>query len=107
MNKKNIIILIVVVVIFAFAGFYLSNQNNSSGSALVVGSKTQQSNGAEQIFVSLQKMAKVKLDDSIFSNQVFINLKDNSIEVLPQETRGSNPFTPISSAVVKDIILKK
>ena len=100
MNKKNIIMLIVIAVIFAFVGFYLFNKSSTDTSTLTADSKATPAVGAQDIYNSLQKMAKVKLDDSIFSNQVFQSLKDNSIDVPPQETRGSNPFAPINSVTV-------
>ncbi|MFA5934464.1 MAG: hypothetical protein WC827_01075 [Candidatus Paceibacterota bacterium] len=107
MNKKNIIILIVVAIIFAFVGFYLF-KNKSTDETLVSDSKVTNSGDAQAIYNLLQKMAKVKLDDSIFSNQIFQSLKDNSIEVAPQETGRDNPFAPIgTSVIVKDITTKR
>jgi hypothetical protein len=100
MSKKNILILGVVIVIFAFAGFYLFNNTNTDQS-LVADLKTPNSDEAQTIYNLLQKMSQVKLDDSIFSNQAFQSLKDNSIEILPQETGRENPFAPINPATVR------
>ena len=97
MSKKNILILSVVIIVFAFAGFYLF-KSNTTDQSLVANSKVSNSDEAQKIYNLLQKMSQVKLDDSIFSNQVFKNLKDNSIEILPQETYRENPFAPINSA---------
>ncbi len=99
MNKKNIIIIIAFITILGFVGFYLFKNNTEDGS-LVADMKATKIDDAQLIYSLLQKMSKVKLDDSIFSNQIFQGLKDNSIEVLPQETGRSNPFAPINSVSV-------
>lgn len=99
MNKKNIIIIIFFIAILGFVGFYIFKGDSEDGS-LVADVKITKTDDAQIIYSLLQKMSKVKLDDSIFSNQVFQGLKDNSIEVLPQETGRPNPFAPINSASV-------
>lgn len=99
MNKKNIIIIIVFIAIIGFVGFYLF-KTPTDDSALSADVKSAKTDDAQLIYNLLQKMSKVKLDDSIFSNQIFQGLKDNSIEVLPQETGRSNPFAPINSVSV-------
>jgi hypothetical protein len=95
MNKKNILILIVTLMVFSFAGFYLF-KNNNTDKMLVADSGPANSDEAQVIYNLLQKMAKVKLDDSIFSNNNFKGLKDNSVEIIPQETGRSNPFAPVN-----------
>jgi hypothetical protein len=99
MNKKNIIIIIIFIAIIGFIGFYLFKSPVDNG-ILTADVKTGRTDDAQLIYNLLQKMSKVKLDDSIFSNQIFQGLKDNSIEVLPQETGRSNPFAPINSISV-------
>jgi len=99
MNKKNIIMLIVFIAILGFIGFYLF-KNPTDDSLLSADIKSANTDDAQLIYNLLQKMSKVKLDDSIFSNQIFQELKDNSIEVLPQDTGRSNPFAPINSIPV-------
>ena len=84
-------------------------KNSSTDATLVADSNTASSNDAQTIYNLLQKMAKVKLDDSIFSNQIFQNLKDNSVDVAPQETGRDNPFAPINNnaVIIKDITVKR
>lgn len=101
MNKKNILILIVTLIVFAFAGFYLFKNNNNTDEMLVADSNSANSDEAQVIYNLLQKMAKVKLDDSIFSNNNFKGLKDNSVEIAPQETGRSNPFAPVNFVAPK------
>ena len=40
-------------------------------------------------------MQAVKLDDSIFANPIFQNLKDNTVSFSPQASGRPNPFAPI------------
>lgn len=99
MNKKNIIIIIFFIAILGFVGFYIF-KGDSEDDPLVADVRVTKTDDAQIIYSLLQKMSKVKLDDSIFSNQVFQGLKDNSIEVLSQETGRPNPFAPINSVSV-------
>jgi hypothetical protein len=50
-------------------------------------------------FLSLLLSVKsIKLDDSIFSNPAWANLKDSSIELTPDHTEGRpNPFAPFGA----------
>ena len=46
----------------------------------------------------LLNVKNIKLDDSIFSDIAFSNLRDSSITLIPDGTEGRpNPFAPIGS----------
>jgi phosphomevalonate kinase len=94
--KNSIVIIILVVVIGMIAYWYLG-QNNSSTAYLTTDVKTTDSVDAKYIYNILQQMARVNLDDSIFSNTLFQNLKDNTVSFPPQVSGRNNPFAPVGS----------
>ena len=93
-NKNNIIILIVIVIIIIFAIVYL-RKGTVDDSSLSTDTQISNSADATLVYTLLKKMSFVKLDDSIFSNQLFINLKDNTVLLDKQEVGRENPFSPI------------
>lgn len=94
MNKNNILVIVLVVVIGMVAFWYMTNNQNQSSSTLTASTDSTQSSDAKYIYTILQEMAQVKLDDSIFSNPVFQNLKDNTVSFSPQPAGRNNPFSP-------------
>lgn len=77
--------------------FWYFTKTDSSSSYLITDAKTTDSTDAKYISNMLQQMAKVTLDDSIFSNQIFQNLKDNTISLSLQQAGRNNPFAPIGN----------
>ena len=91
--KNNIIILILVIGIGLVAFWYLTKTDTSTAYLVADVNTTD----ATYIYNILQQMAKVNLDDSIFSNQIFQGLKDNTVSFSPQASGRNNPFAPIGS----------
>ena len=94
--KNNIITIILVIVIGMVAFWYLTKTDNTTA-YLVTDIKTTDSVDAKYIYNILQQMAQVNLDDSIFSNHVFQNLKDNTVSFSPQSSGRNNPFAPVGT----------
>ncbi|MFH1454963.1 MAG: hypothetical protein ABIF22_01440 [bacterium] len=94
--KNNIVIIVTVVIIGMVAFWYLGAKDNSTA-YLATDVKTTDSTDAKYIYGILQKMAQVTLDDSIFSNLVFQNLKDNTVFFPPQSPGRNNPFAPVGT----------
>ncbi len=94
--KNNIITIILVVVIGMVAFWYLT-KTDSPTSYLAASEKTANSTDAKYIYTILQKVRQVSLDDSIFQNPIFQNLKDNTAEFPLQDSGRSNPFAPIGN----------
>jgi hypothetical protein len=113
MSKKNIISLIIIVVLVIIAIMYLNGSNNDSSSTLTINTSVSQSDDSKYIYSLLQKMAQVRLDDSIFSSAVFQSLKDNTVTFGTQEIGRDNPFAPVGNSVktspttIKAPIIKK
>jgi len=97
-NKNNIIIMIVVIIIIVFAVVYL-RKGTVDDSSLSTDTQTSNSADAQLVYTLLKKMSFVKLDDSIFSNQLFINLKDNTVILDRQDVGRQNPFAPIGGDI--------
>ena len=97
MNKKNILTIVTIIVLLMVAFWYLGyNGQNTAG--LSTDTQTSQSAEAKQIYVLLQEMAGVKLDNSLFDpNSSFEKLKDNTVSFSAQESGRNNPFAPIGS----------
>jgi len=94
--KNNTITLILVITIGMVAFWYLTKTDNSTA-YLATDVKTTNSTDAKYIYTILQQMAQVTLDDSIFSNLIFQNLKDNTVSFSPQASGRNNPFAPIGN----------
>jgi len=99
MNKKNQIITVILVVIVGFVAFnYLKgNSNDNSGSSIVAEQKVAEFAGAREILNLLNRMSKVKLDDSIFNNNSFKSLKDTTVVLVGQPVGRDNPFAPLGT----------
>jgi len=101
---KNIIIfggiavvLILVYVVLIKKAPEESNLVTSSGAASSNTDTSDQSSPISEEFLSvLLNIKNIKLDDAIFSDRAFINLKDSSILLTPSGDEGRlNPFAPI------------
>jgi len=95
-NTKQIIIAIIIIVI-VFIVFKSKFTDSTPGDVSLV---ADQANSAQlldgQIILGLlNKLEAVSLDDSIFSNAVFIQLKSFERELQPQVLERKNPFLPI------------
>jgi hypothetical protein len=103
---KNIIIISVVAVLLILIYIFFikpapAEQNlvSSASQSAVSGDTTipDQNSLISKDFLSLLLSVKsIKLDDSIFSDGAFLNLKDSTISLTPTGDEGRpNPFAPI------------
>ena len=99
MNKKNQIIIVILVAVVGFIAFtYLKgNSNDNSGSSIVAEQRVAEFAGAREILSLLNRMAKVKLDDSIFNDNSFKSLKDTTVVLVGQPVGRNNPFAPLGT----------
>ena len=94
---KNNIITIILIIFVGMVAFWYLGKTDTSSSLLTADVKTTDSIDAKYIYNILQKMAQVNLDDSIFANLTFQNLKDNTVSFSPQASGRNNPFAPIGN----------
>ena len=101
MSKNKIIIIVVAVVVGILAYMYLTRDQNASSDSLVAENKTSTFADASDILNLLNRMNQIKLDDSVFSNQVFVSLKDTTVTLVSQQTGRNNPFAPLGADTTK------
>ena len=101
---KKIIAIITVILVIMIAFWYLGNSNSTgsaSDSSLSISQSTSDSPDAQYIYSLLQQMSQVKsqgnLDDSLFSNPIFVGLQDNTISFSAPPAGRVNPFAPLGS----------
>lgn len=95
--KNNIVTIILVTLVGMVAFWYLTKPIDTTTSYLATDVQTTNSSDAKYIYNILQQMAHVTLDDSIFSNSIFKNLKDNTASFSPQASGRDNPFAPVGT----------
>lgn len=60
---------------------------------------------AQDFLTLLLSVKNIKLDDSIFSNEAFVGLRDSSIVLTPDGNEGRpNPFAPLGSDLTASTI---
>ncbi len=96
MNLKNILSIGVAIIVLMGAAFYLNGKNESDSSFSTQG-QTSQSADAKYILSILSQMNDVKLEDGIFDEEIFKNLKDNTVTFTDQPSGRNNPFAPLGN----------
>ncbi len=91
------VILILIYVVFIKGAPEESNLVISSGETSSNTSISDKGSSISEDFLSvLLNVKNIKLEDTIFSDRSFINLKDSSILLTPSGDEGRlNPFAPI------------
>ncbi len=98
---KNNIITIVLIVVVAVVVFSYLFRTTPSDAILTADVKTSDSTDAKYIYNILNQMKSVTLDDKIFQNPIFLNLKDNTASLPSQITGRNNPFSTYSNTPVQ------
>ncbi len=75
--------------------FWYFNKSEDTSSLLVADVKTTDSDEAKNIYSMQRKLVNVTLDDKLFINSVFLDLKDNHIDPVSQPVGRENPFAPV------------
>ena len=95
--KKSIITVLIIVLVGMIAFSYFNNTPDVSQSLLVTDVKSTDSDQAKYIYSMLQKLSQVTLNNSIFLEPAFQNLKDNNVDFPSQPAGRENPFAPVGS----------
>jgi len=96
-QKTKQIIISLIIIIVAFIGykmFYVSDQPSDSTLVAEQATNAQFVDG-QTILVLLNNLNRVTLDDSIFSNKIFVSLTDFGRPIEDQIIGRQNPFLPI------------
>jgi hypothetical protein len=108
-NLKKIIIFIVLIGVAVLAFVLLQPKKAPEGVVSLVNTENQTANATDSVgadFLTLLLSVKnIKLEDSIFSDKAFMNLKDSSIVLIPDGTEGrTNPFAPLGQDAVSSTV---
>jgi hypothetical protein len=97
-NTQNLIIAGVVLLVLLGAGYFYATRDRVSDTDLLVGvpiNRDQVIDG--DLLSTLGQLKRLRLDETIFSNQSFMSLTDQS-KPLPAQTSGrANPFAPFDA----------
>ncbi len=94
-NTKNLVIAGVILLALIAAGYFYTSRERIDDSELLVGvpvSHNQVIDG--NLLSTLSQLKRLRLDESIFSNQSFVSLTDQSKPLAPQTSGRINPFAP-------------
>ena len=97
----NLIIAVVVLGALGFGGYLYANRDTSVPEAddLLIGMAMPEANPIDgDLLKALRDLESLKLDGSIFSNPVWLTLKDFGKELAPQAAGRPNPFAPIGGS---------
>jgi len=89
--KKNM----VVIGVFAAAAALLYYFYSSSGETPLL--SEAQAPVSQEILVTLGNLRTIRLDDSVFTNPLFISLSDFGVTIPPAAAGRRNPFAPVGS----------
>lgn len=95
-SKKNIIVIGVIIVVLVAAAYFYFHRDNSSDALLTTGNTTTVDN---DLLNALHQLRSLKLDNSIFSNPVWLSLGDFGKVISPQPLGRPNPFSPLDPSV--------
>ncbi len=93
-NKKNILISLVVMLGCFFAYQYWGEAATSSSQLISTGNVSEVGDETLQLLSELKTLV---LDEDIFTDKVFQNLEDFSMELQPQPVGRNNPFAPVGT----------
>lgn len=94
-NTKNLIIAGVILLALLGAGYFYASRERVNDADLLVGIPVSSEQAIDgDLLSTLRELKRLRLDESIFSNQSFVSLTDQS-RPLPAQTSGRiNPFAP-------------
>jgi len=98
-NTKNLVIAGVILAVLIFAGYYYTTRDRSSNVDLLVNIPVEGNQVIDgDLLSTLGQLKRLRLDETIFSNQTFISLTDHSRPLSPQTSGRTNPFAPIDAS---------
>lgn len=99
--KKHLVSIFIVIAII-FVGYFGYNYfGGSSSSNATLSVATPDGGGATvggDLLVILANLKTLKLDDSIFNDPLFKNLKNFKIDLSPEPIGRANPFAPLDGS---------
>ena len=96
LNRQKILLSVLGLVVVVGVVYYYNLWNNSSLTDIIVDNSSTDLVG-EDILVLVNQLKSVSIDTSLFSNPLFVTLKDLSVTVNPENQARPNPFAPIGN----------
>jgi hypothetical protein len=97
LSRRTLILVGIAVLIAGAAWYGLSNSSTSSSGLVTTPISTVSSPAEQGLIATLLTLRAVKLDGTIFSDPVFMSLKDFSTEIVAEPVGRENPFAPLPS----------
>ena len=95
-QKTKQIIIAIIIIVVAFIAYKMFYTGNTSGDTTIAPDQaTSQFVDGQAILALLDKLNKVKLVDTIFSDKSFQSLQSFEQPLEPQVFERKNPFLPI------------
>lgn len=96
--KQNKLFVIVAILFVLGVSYYaFSSSGSGPASTLTTSGNDDVSAASQQLLVVLANLRTIRLDDSIFKDQVFLSLTDYGVVISPENVGRRNPFAPFSS----------
>ncbi len=95
-NLKNILVFVLVLSAGYFAYGYLSGEDESGPALEAVSGASPEGAVGRDLLVLLATLNTITLDESIFDDPAFKNLKNFRVEIAAQPVGRTNPFAPLS-----------
>lgn len=90
--KKNMVVIGVIAAALAALFYFYSG---SGGGAVLTSSEEVDSPVSVEILATLGNLRTIKLDNSIFSDPLFVSLSDFGVTIPPAAAGRRNPFAPV------------
>ncbi|MDB5224515.1 MAG: hypothetical protein JWO43_137 [Candidatus Adlerbacteria bacterium] len=74
--------------------------NSSSAPSQPLTTSTANPALTQQLLAALASLHTIQLDDTVFTNPVFVSLTDFGVTIPPENVGRRNPFQPLSGGVV-------
>jgi hypothetical protein len=95
MTKQIIIAVVIIIVAFVGYNMFFVSDDPTDTALVQDGSSTSEFVDGQMILALLNKLGRVTLDDSIFSDKVFMSLESFKRPLEEQVIKRKNPFLPI------------
>lgn len=99
LNRNNILIAVGAILLIGAVVYYFFSRDTSSPDLLASVPAGEVSGVEGDLLTTLRELKSLKLDDSIFADNVFLRLTDFSQPLTPQPIGRSNPFAPLGTDI--------
>ena len=96
--KENKGIAGIAIAVIVGVGAYFAYSAGKTDELLTATSSTPTSQVSQELLITLGDLRSIKLDDSIFSDPVFLSLVDFGIDIPLQPVGRDNPFSPLRAS---------